>query len=216
MSNPELVVWGRESSVNVQKVLWVLEEMGIAYERRDAGGKYGKVDTDHFAAMNPNRLVPVIEHEGLVLWESHAIVRYVCARFGQAGLWPEDPVDRALVDQWTDWTGSTFQPAWLKLFILLVRTPSSKRDPQAVIEAQAAATRCVVKLEDRLTQTPYLAGETLSYADIVAGSSLYRWFTMDMERPPMPALETWYARLRERPAFEKTVCVSYEELRAVE
>lgn len=209
----DIVLWGRANSSNVQKTVWALEEVGAAYERREAGGKFGGLDSPEFVAMNPNRLVPVLKHGELTLWESHAIVRYVAATFGGGLLWPADAAQRAIVDQWTDWTLSTFQKGWITLFWLLVRTPPEKQDSAAIATALADSVAAFRIMEARLERTPYLSGEQFGYADIVAGVSLYRWTTMEIDRPNLPAVEAWHDRLRQRPAFEKAVCVSYDDLR---
>ena len=165
----DVILWGRASSANVQKAMWALEEAGVAYERKDVGGRFGGLDTPQFGQMNPNRMVPVLQHEGLTLWESHAIVRYVAARFSSGGIWPEDAAERALVDQWTDWTASTFQSAWLGVFWLVVRTPTERHDGQAIADAVKRANAAFSIIESQLERTPFLAGERLTYADIVAG-----------------------------------------------
>jgi len=162
--------------------------------------------------MNPNGLVPTLRDGDLVLWESHAIVRYLSAAYGDGRLFPVDPRERAVVDQWTDWTATTFQPAWISLFWLLIRTPAAQHDMAAIDKAIAASIRCYRMMEQRLGQVPYLGGNALTCADIVAGASMYRWMTMPVDRPAMPGLEAWYARLNERAAFRKVVCVSYEDL----
>lgn len=213
MDGKEITLWGRASSANVQKAVWALEEIGVPYVRKDAGGPYGVLDTPEFGALNPNRLVPVLEHGDLVIWESHAVVRYLAAVFGAGTLWPEDPVARARADQWTDWTGTTFQPAWISVFWLVVRTPEAQRDPAAIAAALDSTVAAFRIMESQLERMPYLAGEGLTYADIVAGASLYRWSTMEIERPSLPAVEAWHERLMARPAFVKGVCVDYAELR---
>nr|WP_295885848.1 glutathione S-transferase [uncultured Devosia sp.] len=119
----ELTLWGRASSANVQKVLWALGELGLAYEHRLVGGPHGGLDDPHYRAMNPNGLVPTLQDGDLVLWESHAILRYLAATYGADMLWRDDVRERAIVDQWTDWTATTFQPAWISVFWLFVRTP---------------------------------------------------------------------------------------------
>lgn len=207
-----IALWGRASSANVQKAMWALREMRLAHERVDAGGRFGGLDTPEFLAMNPNARVPVLRDGALTLWESHAILRYLAARYAPGELWPEDPAARAVADQWTDWTATTFQPAWVGLFWRLVRTPEDRRDPRAVARALKASIAAFRILEGRLAETPYLAGDTLTYADITVGVSLYRWTTMEIERPDLPNVAAWHARLLERPAFVETVCTSYAEL----
>lgn len=209
-----ITLWGRLSSANVQKAVWALEELGLQYEHVPLGGKYGGNDAPDYLAMNPNGLVPTLRDGDLVVWESHAIVRYLAGAYGAGSLWPADPKQRAIVDQWADWTATTFQPAWIGVFWQLVRTPEPQRDHAAIEKSVAATNRCFAIMEGRLSQAPYLGGEQLTYADIVAGAAMYRWTTMDVERQPLPAVEAWHARLNARPAFRKAVNVDYEELRA--
>ena len=208
----ELTLWGRTSSANVQKVLWALAELGLPYEHKLVGGAYGGLDEPHYRAMNPNRLVPTLQDGDLVVWESHAIIRYLSAAYGADTLWRENVRERAIVDQWTDWTATTFQPAWISVFWLFVRTPSEQYDRKAIAAANAKTVSALRILDVHLADRDYLAGNRLSYADIAAGVALYRWFTMDIDRPAMPGVENWYRRLEQRPAFRQAVMVSYAEL----
>lgn len=207
-----VTLWGRATSANVQKVIWALEELAVPYERIDVGGKHGGLDDPAFVAMNPNRLIPVLRDGDLVLWESHAIVRYLAARYGAGSLWPEDARQRAVVDQWTDWTATTFQPAWLDVFWRLVRTAPSQRDEEAIAAAVDNTVAALTMIDATLEDKPYLAGERLTYADIVAGTALYRWYDMEITRPDLPNVAAWYGRLKERSAFVKGVCVPYADL----
>jgi glutathione S-transferase len=207
-----ITLWGRLSSCNVQKVVWALGELGLAYEHIPLGGTFGGLDEPAYRALNPNGKVPTLRDGDLVLWESHAIVRYLAAEYGAGGLWPVETRRRAVVDQWTDWTATTFQPAWIDLFWLLVRTPAERHDAAAINKALAATLGAYRLLEQRLETTPFLAGERLSYADIVSGVSMYRWTTMPVQRPDFPNLSAWHRRLLERPAFRDAVCVSYADL----
>jgi glutathione S-transferase len=207
-----LTLWGRTSSANVQKVLWALGELGLAYEHRLVGGPHGGLDEPHYRAMNPNGLVPTLQDGDLVLWESHAILRYLAATYGADMLWRQDVRERAIVDQWTDWTATTFQPAWIAVFWLFVRTPPEQQDRKAIAAAYAKAVSAFRILDAHLAERDYLAGNSLSYADIAAGVALYRWFTMQLDRPAMPGVENWYRRLELRPAFRQAVMVDYAEL----
>ena len=207
-----ITLWGRLNSANVQKAVWALEELALPYEHIPAGGSFGGLDTPDFLAMNPNGRVPVLRDEGLTLWESHAIVRYLSAEYGSGLLFPLEPVDRAPVDQWTDWVATTFQPAWIAVFWDLVRTPPAQHDRGRIERGIAATLRCFAMLEQRLRDMPYLGGRDFTYADIVAGVALYRWTTMDIDRPDLPAVAAWHQRLKERPAFQKAACVPYDDL----
>jgi glutathione S-transferase len=194
-----ITLWGRISSVNVQKVVFALEETGLPYRRLDAGRGYGVTDTPEYRAMNPNALVPVIEDEGFVLWESNAIVRYLASRAPRSGLLPDDPRVRADADRWMDWTSGTLLAGMGDAFHGIVRTPGS-RPPEAVAASVAATERGFSILEDRLADRPYLAGEAFTMGDVPAACAAHRWLNMPVERAPRPNLERWYARIRERPA----------------
>lgn len=208
----KLVLWGRKSSCNVQKTLWALYELDLVHDHIEVGGDHGGLDDPAYRALNPNGLVPTLQDGGLTVWESHATVRYLAGVYGQDSLWRADPRDRALVDQWTDWTATTFQPAWIGLFWLLVRTPPQQHDTQAIAAAYASTLAALARLDTQLADRDYIAGKSLSYADIVAGVALFRWFSMDVERPAMPGLAAWHARLQLRPAFRRAVMISYADL----
>ncbi len=204
-----LEIWGRKNSFNVQKVLWCCEELGLPFRRHDAGGLYGGTDEDEYLARNPTGLVPTIADGDLTLWESNAIVRYLSARYGSGSLWPEVPVQRALADKWMDYQLGTFFPAFKDALLGLVRTPPEQRNPEK-IQASAQATADVLDvLDSHLRNNEFVAGSSLTMGDIALGSLVYRWLELDIERPDLPSLEAWHARLEGRPAYQKTVMVSF-------
>jgi glutathione S-transferase len=207
-----LKVWGRRSAFNVQKVLWLVDELGLAHEHVPLGGTHGGLDAPGFLAMNPNGRVPVIEEDGAVVWESHAILRYLAARHGGEAFWPADPAARALADRWTDWALASLQPAFMDLFASFYRTPEERRDPARVADALARCAALYGILDRQLHGRDYLAGDRLTLADIPAGTSLYRYFTLAIERPSLPNVEALYRRLAARPAYAKNVMVPYEAL----
>lgn len=202
-------VWGRANSVNVQKVLWCLDELAVPFERHDAGGLYGGNKEPDFLARNPTGLVPMISDDGFDLWESNTIVRYLCAKYGEGSLWPEDPADRARSDKWMDYQLGTIFPAFRGALVGLVRTPPEDRDP-AAIEASAQATAdTLAVLDAHLEDHEYVAGPSLTAGDFTLGPTIYRWLELEIERPPLPNLEAWHDRLGERPAYRKNVMVSF-------
>jgi glutathione S-transferase len=207
-----ITLWGRLSSCNVQKAVWALEELELPYEHVPLGGQYGGTDAPDYRELNPNGLVPTLRDGDIVVWESHAVVRYLSAEYGSGLLFPMEARDRAAADQWTDWTATTFQPAWIGLFWNTVRTPVAQQNPAAIARALKATVRCFEMLEKRLADAPYLGGRSFGYADIVAGVSLYRWTTMAIPRPELPHVAAWHERLSERAAFRKAVNVNYDEL----
>jgi len=200
-----LKIWGRTNSVNVKKALWCAEELGLEYARIDAGRQYGVVDTPEYRKLNPNGLVPTIEEDGFVLWESHAIVRYLSARHGAGTLWPDDIRVRADADRWMDWAGGTLNPAMRVAFWGLVRTPPAERDARAIAESVARSGELLAMVDAVLANRPYIAGDAFTMGDIPLGCHAYNWMTLPIERRPLPHLEAWHRRLTTRPAFKKIV-----------
>jgi glutathione S-transferase len=200
-----LKLWGRINSINVQKVLWALEELKVPYQRTDAGLQYGVVNEPFYRKMNPNGRVPTIEDGGLVLWESNAIVRYLSAKHGAGTLWPTDPGQRADSDRWMDWATSTVAPAITPVFWGLIRTPAEKRDLKAIGEGVDKLAQAFQVLEQSLEGRDYVAGKTFTMGDIPLGTFVYRWNALDVKRPRLPKVEAYYQRLQRRPAYKKHV-----------
>ena len=199
-----LKLWGRLNSINVQKVVWCLEELGAHYERVDAGGPFGVVATPEYRRMNPNGLVPVIEDDGFVLWESNAIVRYLAAKHSEGVLWPTDLQVRADADRWMDWQTTAFTPALGPIFHGLVRTPGS-RSPQEIEAAIAASEGMAAILDGHLADRSFVAGERFTMGDVAVGCVVHRWLNLPISRKPHPALERWYGTIRQRPAAQSVV-----------
>ncbi len=211
-----LKIWGRATSVNVQKVMWTVAELDLPHERIDVGGAFGGVDTDEYRALNPNGLIPTLEDEAAVVWESHAIVRYLAAKYGSGSLWSEEPARRAQADMWMDWAQTSVLPDLTTVFFGLVRIPSAKRDLPGINSAAERLGKTYGVLERALEGRAFLTGDSLSMGDIPLGSTLYRYFDLEISRPSLPNVEAWYERLQARPAYREHVMVSYESLRVVE
>ena len=194
-----LRIWGRLSSVNVQKVVWCADELGLAYERIDVGGAFGGNRTPQYLAMNPNGLVPVIEEDGFVLYESNAIVRYFAGRDTRGTLWPGDLKKRADADRWMEWQSTSFTPAMRDAFWQLIRTPAEKRDAAAVEASRAESEKLAAILDAHLARNRYLTDHGFTAADIVVGCAAHRWLNLPLARAPRPHLERWYGELKSRP-----------------
>lgn len=208
-----LTIWGRRNSFNVQKVMWAIGELGLDHAHVDAGGAAGGLDTPEFRAMNPHGRVPVIDDGGVIVWESHAIVRYLCARYPGHGLWSADPAERSLADRWMDWMLATLQPDFMDLFWGFFRTPAAQRDQDLIRDRTERCARHYRRLDVELAARAFLAGDRLTMADIAVGTSLYRYFEIEIERPKLPNVRTWYERLAKRPAYRLHVMRPFEELR---
>lgn len=202
-----LKILGRTSSSNVQKVLWCCAELGLEYQQDDFGREFGGNDTPEFLAMNPNRTVPVIIDDGLVLWESNAIVRYLAARDGAGTLYPTEPKARALAERWMDWQLGVLGPAFTPLFHGLVRDPPSRRDHARIAAARDDVEARLEILDRYLGETAYVAGDGFSMGDIPLGIYAYRWYEFDIERKRLANLERWYDALTGRWGFETHVMV---------
>jgi glutathione S-transferase len=209
-----LKVWGRASSFNTQKVLWLLDELSLPYEHIPAGGSFGRLDEPLFRAMNPHGRVPVLEDDGLAIWESHAILRYLAARYGSDRFWCDDPGTRSLADRWMDWSQTTLQPDFLTgVFWGYYRTPDALRDWPAINRSIARCADHFRLLDAVVMMRPFLLGEALTLADIAVATSLYRYFELDVERPAIPNVRAWYERLQQRPAYRARVMLAFDELR---
>jgi len=209
-----LTVWGRRSSFNLQKVMWFVGELGLEHRHIQAGGEFGGLDTPEFRAMNPVGRIPVIDDNGTIVWESHTILRYLAARYGGVQFWSEDSAERSQADRWMDWSQTALQPDFLiGVFWGLYRTPESQRNWRAIQEKIASCARHFQLLDNMLDARRYLCGDSFSLADIPAGTTLYRYFELEIDRPPLPNVAEWYRLLQERPAYRKHVMVPFTELR---
>jgi glutathione S-transferase len=190
-----LQILGKASSINVRKVLWTCDEIGLPYERRDQGPEL---------ALNPNSLVPVIVDGDFVLWEYHTILRYLIGRYGGAALLPQEPRRRAEVEQWIDWQATDLNFSWRYAFLALVRRDPDFDDPRQIAASTTTWNRMMSILDARLAATQaFVAGADFTLADIPIGLSVNRWLMTPLERPVLPAVLAYYERLSSRPAFLK-------------
>jgi glutathione S-transferase len=188
-----LRILGKASSINVRKVLWACEEIGLPYERQDQGPEL---------AQNPNGLVPVIVDGDFVLWESHTILRYLVGCYGGVALLPHEPRRRAEIEQWIDWQATDLNSSWRYAFMALVRRDPAFGDPRQIAASTTNWNRMMSILDVRLTATQaFVAGADFTLADIPIGLSVNRWLMTPMERPALPAVAAYYERLSTRPAF---------------
>lgn len=207
-----LKIWGRRTSSNVQKVMWLVGELGLEHERIDVGGKFGGLDTPEYRRMNPHGRIPVLEDGDTVVWESHAVLRYLAATTGDPRFWSADAAARARADQWIEWTQSQLQRSFMDVFWGFYRTPEAERDPAFVKDAIERTNNDFLLLDGQMEGRSYLLGDDLTLADIPTATTLYRYYEMDIPRPSLPNIEAWYARLQERPAYREHVMVPFDSL----
>ncbi len=200
-----LKIWGRATSANVQKVMWGIGELGLPYERIDVGGPFGKNNEMPYLGLNPNGVVPTLEEDGFILWESNSCLRYVASKFGPGRLEPSDLRDRASAHRWMDWQLTTAGPAIFGMFWGLIRTPPEKRDQAAIDKSRAQTIACMTILDSYLADTAFLAGDDFSMGDIPVAIITYRYYRLVENRPQMDNLERWYRAIEKRPAFQEHV-----------
>jgi glutathione S-transferase len=197
-----LTIWGRISSINVQKVVWAAGEVGQVFERIDIGGKFGGNREAAYLAKNPNGLIPTLEDGESCIWESNTIVRYLAARYGAGWIWDEDPAIRSEADRWLDWMNTSLQPAMTPAFWGLIRGSAEHSAPE-VLQASISKTEASMDiLEAHLARQTYLAGERFGMADIVVGTGAHRWLHMPVERAERPHVARWYKTIAARPAAQ--------------
>jgi glutathione S-transferase len=200
-----ITLWGRRNSMNVQKVVWALEELGLKYDRHNVAGSFGGTDTPQFRAMNPMGLVPVIQDGDVTMFESNAIARYLAAHYGEGALRPKAPKALALAEQWMDWTQINLGPHVTTVFMQSVRTPADKQNRQAIDNAVAQLHKLLPIADRALAETAYVAGGEISFGDIPLGVFVWRLSCFDWPRPTLGNLERWHERLKTRAAYRKAV-----------
>jgi glutathione S-transferase len=204
-----ITVWGRRSSINVQKVLWALGEAGVEFDRITVGGSFGGLDTPDYKKLNPMGLVPAIKDGTIAMAESQAILRYLSRRYGKDTLQPRGFQALALAEQWVEWTSTTIAPAIAPVFWNKIRKPAAEVDQKA-LEGAVAAAGTALRLADRLLgRKPFVAGKAFTYGDIPLGAFFWRYKNLEIERPPLPNLDRWYAALQERPAYREWIMVPF-------
>lgn len=209
-----LKIWGRRHAFNVQKVMWLIGELELAYEFISAGGNFGGLESPEFLAMNPHGRIPVINDKEVIVWESHTILRYLAACSHKTPFWSDDPAIRAQAEQWMDWSQTTLQPDFLNgIFWGFYRTPEAQRNWTAIKESMEHCNKHFLLLNTILKSRLYLCGEVITLADISVGTVLYRYFELEIERPGISHVETWYKRLQERPAYREHIMIPFTELK---
>lgn len=200
-----LRIWGRHTSINVQKVLWCCDELGLQYDRMDVGGDFGGLDTPEYLHLNPNGRIPTIEDDGFVLWEANTIVRYLSAKFGAGTLCPEALQSRVDAERWMDWQICHVLPGMVTLFFGLIRTPAEKRDNAAIELARQRTEEAFRLFDNHMAGRSYVCGSSFSMADIPLGAFAYRWSMLPIDRPALGNFNAWMERLKQRQPFQHRV-----------
>lgn len=203
-----LKIWGRISSINVRKAVWIAQHLGVEFERVDAGGAFGIVKTPEYIALNPNSVVPTLIDGDFVLWESNVIVRYLCAKYSMGDMYPTDLQERFDAERWMDWQQTTFNPSGRSAFWELIRTPEPERDMQKVAASIASTEPLLDRLESHLSVNAFISCGRLTMADIPLACEIHRWFGLGLPQTKRPHLEAWYAKILARPASRDVLTIA--------
>jgi glutathione S-transferase len=215
-NHKEVTIWGRSTSFNVQKVLWLADELDFRFTRRCAVELDPPDIRKQIEAINPHGKVPIVQIGDVTIWESHTILRLFAAISGESSFWRANPLERASIEMWMDWSQTVLErDLMLGVFWGLVRTPEMQRDYKKIASSIERCRSHFSLLDRYLSDKEYMGGTDISLADIAVGTTLFRYFTLEIERPEVPNVERWYATLRTRDAFCKNVMVSFESLRGV-
>ena len=197
-------IWGRLNSINAQKVFWLCEDLHIEFDRTNAGLEFGVNKTPTYLEMNPNGLVPVINDNGFILWESHSILRYLAKNYGAGNsYYPSSSAESAKVDQWLDWANTMAWPAMRPLFFGWIRTKPENRNALELENARVPMTAIFRILNEQLKKSTWVAGETFTLADITLALIAYRWFNLPIEREEFEHLDVWFKNATQKPGFLK-------------
>ncbi|HYW55845.1 MAG TPA: glutathione S-transferase [Polaromonas sp.] len=195
-----LHLWGRISSINVRKVVWTVQELGLTVQRTDAGGQFGIVKEQDYLQKNPNALVPLIEDGEVRIWESNVIVRYLCAKYSHGDFYPAGLPERFAAEQWMDWQQTTFNPAGRNAFIQWIRTPADQRNPALIAQSVAATEALLSLLDAHLADHAFVGGERFTMVDVPLACEMHRWFGLPQPRGTWPNVDRWYQTILARPA----------------
>jgi glutathione S-transferase len=207
-----MILWGRSTSSNVQKPMWLFDELGIPFERIDIGGPFGKNREAQYLVLNPNGLVPTLDDNGFILWESNAITRYIASKYRAESMYPGDLKRRADIERWMEW-GVGLSSALSDAFMGIMRTAPEKRDNALILKSCHATEAAMRILDNQLQDRDWVCGDHFTLADIAIGINCYRWYrvpfsTAGFEIPKLKNVEAWFARLQARPSFQKVVMIT--------
>ena len=193
-------IWGRISSINVRKVVWAAQALQLDFERVDAGLTFGIVKTPAYLHKNPNAQIPLLEDGDFTLYESNVIVRYLCAKYSAGAMYPDNLQQRFDAERWMDWQQTTLNRVTGPAFIQWIRTAPEKRNHEVIAQSVAATQPLLAILDAHLSRQPYMAGASMTMADIPVATEIHRWWNLPQSRPAYPHIERWYALMLAHPA----------------
>jgi glutathione S-transferase len=193
---------GRKTSGNVQKVLWLLEELQLVYEREDYGRQFGNTGDEDYLSLNPTGKVPTLIDGDNVIWESNTILRYLCSKTGSE-LLPVDPAARSSCERWMDWLLASLNTNYLEMF-KEAKKPEEERSPKLPEMSKALGDQLAI-LDGHLRANEWMGGAVMSVADIALGPICNRCLSFPVELPKLTSIHRWHKAICARPAYQKVV-----------
>lgn len=182
-------------SQHARRVVALLEEAKLPYELAHVALEDEENRSERFARINPNRQVPVLEDGGFRLAESNAILRYLCARHELWDLYPRRTQARARVEQWLDWCQWRLGQSVIDVVLNTVFL-GPNGDAEAIARGTRAVADAASVLAEQLWETPFVAGPTMTIADLAIDSNLTQLALADAE-PDAEPIRAWRARMAE-------------------
>lgn len=194
-----ITLYGKKTSINVRKVLWLLEILDIPHTYMD------DITKSKINSLNLNGLVPIITDEDFVLWESNSILRYITNKFNKDAYYPKDVKERANVDKWLDWQASDFNSSWVYAFQALVRKSSEHTDKKLIESSKDKWNNCISIINNQLKKTQYIASDKFTIADIVIAVSLNRWYLSIGDENIFSYVDSYFKKLSNIKGFETII-----------
>lgn len=208
-----ITIYGRHTSYNVQKVLWLADELAINYTHIEFGASPQDTESAEFGQLNPMRKVPVLVDDKKVIWESNSILRYLARSYGKQHWLPHDPFQASLIERWMDWSQTRFEPAFVGVFWGHYRTPQELRDNAAIAKSLDDCKFCLKKVNEQLEGNDYLLGKKLTLADITVSVFLHRLINIGLDVSLPVRVQSWYQRLGQLPAYRQWVLSDFSGLK---
>ncbi len=189
---------GRATSGNVQKVIFLLEELGLKYVREDYGRQFNNTNTDAYRKMNPTMKVPTLVDAASIIWESNTILRYLAAIHGPQ-LTGATPAEKTYVERWMDWMLAALNPPYLGVF-KDARKPAAERGADFTVQSADLIAQLRI-LDGHLLGKSWCALDRMTIAEIALAPVVKRCLEFPIERPGLSELTRWMKAIEGRPAF---------------
>ena len=197
-------LYGRRNSINVQKVSWALCELNLEFKWHDEHGKFGKVNVENYEKINPQLIVPTLDHNGSVIKQSNAIVRYLYRKYTDVYEISKDE-DIAIAESWMEFQTTDLQLNMTPIFWGLVRNPPEDRD-QELIDKNIILLNKKFEIFDKfLEDHEYILNNKFGMSDIIMGAACYSYLSLPIKRPNLLNLKSWYTKISNRDCFKKNI-----------